>query len=131
MAHDAGVSLLRIDHVQLAMPAGQEAAAAAFYEGVLGLPQMPKPAALASRGGCWFERGEVRVHLGVEEPFRPARKAHPAFVVDDLATLVEAIEAAGLRVAEAEPLAGQARCHAFDPFGNRIELVQLLADPIS
>lgn len=113
-----------IDHVQLAMPAGQEPVAVAFYEGLLGLPRVPKPEALAGRGGCWFELDAVRVHLGVEEPFRPARKAHPALVVDDLAALIARIVAAGHEVADAEPLPGQRRCHVFDPFGNRIELIE-------
>ena len=76
-----------IDHVQLAMPPGGEPAAVAFYEGVLGIPQVPKPAELAVRGGCWFERGALRVHLGVEPEFVPARKAHPAFAVVDLAAI--------------------------------------------
>ncbi|MFP5257012.1 MAG: VOC family protein [Acidimicrobiia bacterium] len=116
-----------IDHVQLAMPADQEPAAVAFYEGLLGLPQVPKPDALAGRGGCWFERGDVRVHLGVEAPFRPARKAHPAFVVDDLGALLGAIAAAGHEVVDAPPLPGQRRAHVFDPFGNRIELIEHLA----
>lgn len=113
-----------LDHVQLAMPAGQEPAAVAFYEGVLGLPQVPKPEVMAGRGGCWFELGEVRVHLGVEEPFRPARKAHPALVVDDLDALLDGMAAAGHEVVAAEPLPGQRRCHVFDPFGNRIELIE-------
>ncbi|MEJ7722438.1 MAG: GntR family transcriptional regulator [Ilumatobacteraceae bacterium] len=75
---------LRVDHVQLAMPVGGEADARRFYTDVLGLAEVPKPAALAARGGCWFESGEVRVHLGVEDDFHPARKAHPALVVRDL-----------------------------------------------
>lgn len=112
-----------IDHVQLAMPAGQESAAVAFYEGLLGLPQVPKPDALAG-GGCWFELGTVRIHLGVEIPFRPARKAHPALVVDDLDAQLAAIAEAGHEVFEAEPLPGQRRAHVSDPFGNRIELIE-------
>ncbi|HSP65584.1 MAG TPA: hypothetical protein VLO10_05270, partial [Candidatus Deferrimicrobium sp.] len=71
-----------IDHVQLAMPAGGEERASAFYEALLGIPRVAKPAHLARRGGCWFEAGTVRIHLGVEADFRPARKAHPALVVD-------------------------------------------------
>ena len=78
-----------IDHVQLAMPAGQEDVARRFYTGVLGIPEVPKPPVLAARGGCWFEAGAVRVHLGVEDDFRPARKAHPALVVADLRSFVE------------------------------------------
>ena len=73
-----------IDHVQLAMPAGREDEARAFYEDVLGIPEIAKPAHLAARGGCWFERGPLKVHVGVEENFVPARKAHPAFIVEGL-----------------------------------------------
>lgn len=113
-----------IDHVQLAMPAGGEAAARAFYHGVLGLPEVPKPASLAARGGCWFEGAEVRLHLGVEADFRPAKKAHVALVVSRLAALLAACRAHGLSVAEAEPLDGCARAHVLDPFGNRLEFVE-------
>ena len=110
----------RIDHVQLAMPPGAEERAAAFYERLLGIPRVPKPEPLASRGGCWFERGSLRVHLGVEADFRPARKAHPALVVSDLAAMRNRLEAAGYEVRDGD-LAGQA--YVDDPFGNRIELV--------
>ncbi len=110
----------RIDHVQLAMPAGGEETATAFYEGLLGVPRVPKPEPLAARGGCWFERGELRVHLGVEAEFRPARKAHPALVVTDLAAMSARLEAAG-HVVRPGDLPGQA--YVDDPFGNRIELV--------
>ena len=109
-----------IDHVQLAIPAGGEASARAFYTGVLGLVEVPKPAALAARGGCWFERGDVRVHVGVEADFRPARKAHPAFVV---AGLVALVARRGLTVTWSDEIPGTRRCHIDDPFGNRIELI--------
>lgn len=112
-----------IDHVQLAMPAGGEADAVAFYEGLLGIPQVPKPPPLAARGGCWFEDGDVRIHLGVEDGFRPARKAHPALVVDGFDELVARLDGAGVEVRPAETLAGRARVHVSDPFGNRVELV--------
>ncbi len=112
--------LVTIDHVQLAMPAGGEGAAAAFYAGVLGLTSVPKPPALAVRGGCWFEHGPVRVHLGVEEPFRPARKAHPAFVVTGLRAFVQERQ---LDVTWSNEVPGTLRCHLHDPFGNRLELV--------
>ena len=117
---------IAIDHVQLAMPAGGEAAAVAFYEGLLGIPNVAKPPALAARGGCWFEAGPagrrtIRVHLGVEADFRPARKAHPALVVDDLAGMVQRLRAAGVAVADGDP--PDAQCYVDDPFGNRIELV--------
>lgn len=113
-----------IDHVQLAMPAGGEDAARGFYRDLLGLPEVPKPAALAVRGGCWFERGAVKIHLGVEGDFRPAKKAHPALVVAELQTVVDACRARGLVVADAEPLGGWRRVHVHDPFGNRIELME-------
>jgi catechol 2,3-dioxygenase-like lactoylglutathione lyase family enzyme len=125
--HDGCVTVLRIDHVQLAMPADGEAAAAAFYEGLLGLRRVPKPEQLSARGGCWFEAGAVKVHLGVEADFVPARKAHPAFVVDDLRAVASTIAAAGHDVALGEPIDGYDRVHVHDPFGNRIELMQMVA----
>ena len=113
-----------IEHVQLAMPAGEEAAARAFYSGLLGLPERAKPAELAQRGGCWFEGPGVKVHLGVEADFRAAKKAHPALLVDDLAAMIANLTAAGVAVAEDEPADGRARCFVSDPFGNRIELME-------
>jgi catechol 2,3-dioxygenase-like lactoylglutathione lyase family enzyme len=118
-----GFEIVGLDHVQLAMPPGLEAQAEAFYSGVLGLARVPKPAPLAVRGGCWFVHGDVAVHLGVEEDFRPACKAHPAFVVDDLAALQAACAAAGVVVRpnpDREPGRG---AYVDDPFGNRIELL--------
>jgi catechol 2,3-dioxygenase-like lactoylglutathione lyase family enzyme len=113
-----------MDHVQLAMPEGGEDVARRFYGELLGLPETPKPAVLAVRGGCWFEDGDVRIHLGVEADFRPARKAHPAFVVDGLAALVSHLEQHNVEVMSAEPLDGIERVHISDPFGNRIELME-------
>jgi catechol 2,3-dioxygenase-like lactoylglutathione lyase family enzyme len=113
-----------IDHVQLAMPAGEEARARAFYEGVLGLSEQPKPPHLASRGGAWFERGSLRIHLGVDKDFRPATKAHVGFEVDDLPALVERCRAAGHRVVDDEPLDGYERVYVEDPFGNRLEFME-------
>ncbi len=121
------MKVVRIDHVQLAMPAGREAAAVAFYEGLLGIPQVPKPPHLAARGGCWFESDAVKVHLGVEAEFRPARKAHPALLVEDLAALVERLAEAGVPLRDDEPLEGYDRVYADDPFGNRLELLEPLA----
>ncbi|HLX51261.1 MAG TPA: VOC family protein [Streptosporangiaceae bacterium] len=120
------MGIRRIDHVQLAMPAGQEERARAFYEGLLGIAWAEKPGHLARRGGCWFEDGEVKVHLGVEQDFRPARKAHPALLVDDLAELAGRLQAGGVEVKRDEPLAGYDRIYVDDPFGNRIELMQRL-----
>jgi catechol 2,3-dioxygenase-like lactoylglutathione lyase family enzyme len=118
------MDILRLDHVQLAMPAGGEAAARRFYQGVLGIPEVAKPAHLVARGGCWFEHGGVKLHLGVDVAFAPARKAHPALIVRDLAALVARLHAAGHMTTEDQPLAGYARCYVDDPFGNRVELMQ-------
>jgi catechol 2,3-dioxygenase-like lactoylglutathione lyase family enzyme len=117
--------VLAIDHVQLAMPAGIEAEerAQAFFEGLLGLPRVPKPPELATRGGCWFERGPARVHLGVEEDFRPARKAHPALVVSHLDELCRLLDRSGHPTRRAEDVPGKPQWYVDDPFGNRIELI--------
>jgi len=88
----------RLEHVQLAMPPGDEALARAFYSGVLGIPEISKPPHLAKRGGCWFERGALKIHLGVEPDFRPARKAHPALLVVELPILVARLQSAGYDV---------------------------------
>ena len=116
-----------IDHIQLAMPQGEEDSARAFYVGLLGFVELPKPAQLAGRGGAWFESGAVRLHLGVETDFRPARKAHPAFLVDDLPALLSRLEADGFSINRDVPLDGYDRAHIADPFGNRIELMQKLS----
>lgn len=113
-----------LNHVQLAMPAGGEDVARRFYEGVLGIPEVVKPPHLAKRGGCWFERGTLKVHLGVEQDFRPAKKAHPAFTVSDLSALIARMEAACFTPVEDEPLEGYNRRYVADPFGNRIELME-------
>jgi catechol 2,3-dioxygenase-like lactoylglutathione lyase family enzyme len=113
-----------IDHVQLAMPPGQEDKARAFYAGVLGIPEAPKPPNLAKRGGCWFVRDALQVHLGVETDFGPARKAHLAFRVDDLAALTRTLRSAGYEPQTGEPLDGYDRIYVNDPFGNRIELLE-------
>jgi catechol 2,3-dioxygenase-like lactoylglutathione lyase family enzyme len=116
--------VIGLDHVQLAMPPGGEPAAKAFYEGLLGLHEVPKPPHLAARGGCWFQNGSVKVHLGVEEDFGPARKAHPGFIVDDLAHLINRLARSGVAAVEDQPLDGFVRKYVSDPFGNRIELMQ-------
>ncbi len=118
------VRVFRLDHVQLAMPAGREAEAVAFYEGILGITQVPKPDHLARRGGCWFEDGDLKVHLGVDSEFRPATKAHPGFIVDDVRGLARAAVSAGFAVKDDEPLDGYDRVYVTDPFGNRVELMQ-------
>jgi len=113
-----------IDHIQLAMPAGGEALARGFYGAILGLPEKEKPPALAARGGAWFERDGLKIHLGVEKDFRPARKAHPALLVEDLPALAERLRAAGRPVVDDEPLPGYHPLYTEDPFGNRIELLE-------
>ena len=115
--------LSAIDHVQLAMPAGEEAKARAFYADLLGLTEVQKPPVLAARGGCWFERGPVRLHLGVEKDFRPAKKAHPALLVSDYDKFVQRLSAAGVQVTPDDANDGVRRCYIQDPFGNRIELI--------
>ena len=118
------MAILRIDHVQLAMPKGREAEARSFYEEGLGLREVSKPSHLAIRGGCWFEQGAVTIHLGVEDDFRPARKAHPAFIVDDLEAVADHLVRMGHRPTKDQPLQGYDRIYVDDPFGNRIELMQ-------
>ena len=116
--------ITRLDHVQLSMPPGGETLARAFYDGTLGIPEIPKPPNLAKRGGCWFERGDLKIHLGVEADFRPARKAHPALLVADLRALVEKLKSSGYWLREDEPLENYHRVYVDDPFGNRIELME-------
>ena len=113
-----------IDHVQLAIPKGGEAAARRFYGGLLNLPEKPKPPQLALRGGCWFETDRVRVHCGVEDPFIPARKAHIGFRVDDVQALAARARAAGFEAVADRDLPGHERVFIFDPFGNRLEFLR-------
>jgi len=123
------VKILAIDHVQLAMPAGQEQLARDFYAGVLGIPEMQKPSTLVGRGGAWFGHGDLEVHLGVEKDFSPARKAHPAFLVEDLAAIATRLRAENYPVIEDDLLPGYDRFFTADPFGNRIELLQPKQSP--
>lgn len=116
--------IVAFDHVQLAMPAGQEDVARSFYCDVLGMVEEPKPPALQARGGLWLKAGACRLHLGVDSEFRPARKAHPALIVRGLAALVRSCAEAGVETHRDEPLKGIDRIFVFDPFGNRIELVE-------
>jgi len=105
------------------MPAGGEETARRFYRDLLGMTETAKPPELAKRGGCWFESGGVRVHLGVEPDFRPAKKAHPAFRCRDYDGLSVRLRAASVEVRDDSSIPGVRRCHIFDPFGNRIELI--------
>lgn len=114
--------IIGLDHVQLAMPAGQEAAARGFYGDLLAMTEIQKPPALAVRGGCWFRSGTAVVHLGVEEPFTPARKAHPAFLVEDLDAMEQRMLRAGYDCVRSDgDIPGIRRFHSADPFGNRVE----------
>jgi hypothetical protein len=106
------------------MPAGGEDAARQFYAGILGIGETPKPPHLAKRGGCWFERDDLKIHVGVEVDFRPARKAHLALLVTGLHELQEKLQASGYAPQHDQPLEGYRRIYVDDPFGNRIELME-------
>lgn len=118
--------IVGLDHVQLAMPEGGEARARAFYRDVLGFAERDKPAHLAARGGCWFYAPGVELHLGIEDDFKPAAKAHPALLVADLAKLQARLAEHGIAFTGGKPLDGYLRGDISDPFGNRIELMQKL-----
>ncbi len=121
------MSIVGLDHVQVAAPPGCEADARRFYGGVLDLPELPKPAALRDRGGVWFALGSGQaLHVGVTEDFAAARKAHPALAVagGTLATLAERLLAAGCEVRWDDAIPAVARCYVGDPWGNRLELVE-------
>jgi catechol 2,3-dioxygenase-like lactoylglutathione lyase family enzyme len=114
-----------IDHVQVLAPVGSEDEARSFFGALLGLDEVPKPDALAARGGVWFAVGAAQqLHVSVEEPFAPATRAHPAFVVDDLDGLRDRLEQAEVPVRDDVPWEGVRRFHASDPFGNRIEFLE-------
>lgn len=112
-----------IDHVQLAMPEGEEEAARRFYRDLLGMLEIPKPPELAKRGGCWFQSEGVQLHLGVEHDFRPAQKAHPALRCRDYETLLSRLRGAGIETKSDDSIPDVRRCHISDCFGNRIELI--------
>jgi len=115
--------LIGIDHVQLAAPPGGEEAARDFYVGVLGMTELPKPPALAARGGCWFQAGTVVIHIGVEDPFRPALKAHPGLLVTDIDALAKSLTRHGLPVRWDDSIPELRRFHSDDPHGNRLEFI--------
>ena len=112
-----------IDHVQLAAPPNSEDAARRFYGELLGMRELPKPPLLAQRGGVWFASGDVQIHIGIEQDFRPARKAHPALRCSDYEGLLARLRSAGVEVSEVNDIPGVRRAHVLDLFGNRIELV--------
>ncbi|MEU6820574.1 VOC family protein [Streptomyces atriruber] len=119
--------LQAIDHVQLAAPPGSETQLRAYYVDVLGMTETPKPAVLAARGGCWFEAGGVRLHLGIENDFRPARKAHPGLRVRDIEAYADRLDAHDAEVTWDENLPGHRRFYSEDPVGNRLEFLEAWA----
>lgn len=117
-------AFVALHHTQLAMPRGGEAEARAFYAGALGMTELQKPPVLAARGGCWFRGGGLELHLGVEDPFAPAKKAHPGLLIDNLSGLAAALEEAGRTVTWDDNFPGYSRFYADDPFGNRLEFLE-------
>jgi catechol 2,3-dioxygenase-like lactoylglutathione lyase family enzyme len=115
--------VLRLDHIQIAAPPGSEAAAREFYGGLLGLKEIAKPPELVSRGGVWFQVGAQQLHIGIEDPFVPARKAHPAFAVDDLERVARELQSAGAPVNWDETVPHLRRFFTNDPVGNRLEFL--------
>jgi hypothetical protein len=120
MAGQYRMTIVGLDHVQLAMPPGEEDQARKFYTDLLGIPEIAKPAALAARGGCWFEHDAVRLHLGVGTDFVPARKAYPALLTDDLATLLKRVRASGFRVIEDRALGDVEQPHRAYPVARQV-----------
>jgi catechol 2,3-dioxygenase-like lactoylglutathione lyase family enzyme len=116
--------ITELDHVQLAMPPGSEPEAERFYCRVLGFERVPKPPSLAKRGGCWFVKGLVKLHMGIDGDFHPVRKAHPALLIHGFDALCERLEASGVAVRPDTDLPGTRRCYVEDPFGNSIELIE-------
>ena len=123
-----GAGLVGLHHVQLACPRGSEDVLRDFYVGSLGMTEVAKPEALAARGGAWFRSGALELHLGVEDDFRPARKAHPGMLVADLPAYAERLAAHGVAVAWDDAFPGFRRCYVHDPLGNRLDLMEPL-DP--
>jgi predicted enzyme related to lactoylglutathione lyase len=116
--------ILSLDHVQIAIPVGSETRARAFYSGILGFTEIEKPPQMAERKSIWFAAGAVNLHLGIEPDFTPAKRAHPAFVVEGLETILASCERAGLATKPDTSFSGFRRVHVFDPFGNRLELME-------
>lgn len=118
------MGVIALDHIQIAMPKDGEAAARLFYQGILGISEVPKPAGLSGRAGAWFEKGHVKIHLCIEDEFRPAKKAHPGLLVLDLDELLVTLKDNGYSVTYDSSLPDVKRAFTYDPFGNRIELIQ-------
>ncbi len=121
---DTVFTFSQLHHVQLAIPPGGEDQCRAFWSGILGMDEIEKPPVLAARGGCWFRSGGVRVHLGVEDDFAPARKAHPGILVRNLRQLATSLEAGGVQVTWDEEFPTHDRFYAADPFGSRLEFLE-------
>ena len=116
--------ILGLHHVQIAIPVGGENAAREFYSGILGFSEIEKPSSMAGRNSVWFVAGPVNLHLGIEPEFHSAKRAHPAFIVDDLDRIIAECRRAGLATKPDVSFNGFRRCHVFDPFGNRLELME-------
>ncbi|MFJ8136876.1 VOC family protein [Streptomyces sp. NPDC096013] len=116
--------LAAVDHVQLAAPPGSEDALRRYYVDVLGMAEEPKPPVLAARGGCWFGAGAVRLHLGIEDDFRPARKAHPGLLVTGIEAYAARLKSLGASVTWDDALPGHRRFYSEDPVGNRLEFLE-------
>lgn len=114
---------MRLDHIQLAMPTGKEEQARAFFSDLLGMTEEEKPYPLSERGGVWFRHGDVILHIGVEQTFAPQKKAHPAFLIEDLDALAARLKSAGFEILWDESLPDRKRFYSQDPFGNRIEFM--------
>lgn len=117
-------AFVRLHHVQLAIPPGSEEECRRFWRDIVGMTELEKPPELAARGGCWFRGGGVEVHLGVEEDFAPARKAHPGILVENLPSLAARLEAAGTRVIWDGEFPGHERFYSYDLLGNRLEFME-------
>lgn len=113
-----------IAHIQLAAPKGSEEAARRFFNGILGFEEVEKPEELKKRGGVWFAFAQYQIHIGIEEPFSPAKKAHPAFEVQNIDELRTHLLSNGIDVKEDNKLPGVRRFFISDPFGNRIEFLE-------
>ncbi|MGV3466709.1 MAG: glyoxalase [Heyndrickxia sp.] len=116
-----------IDHIQLAAPKGCEEQARHFFGDILGLTEIPKPENLRARGGCWFQCGKQEIHIGVEEDFKAAKKAHPGLVVSNIADLKKTLKLHQLTWKEEPPIEGRERMHVTDPFGNRMEFIEFIS----
>ncbi|MCR2822702.1 VOC family protein [Lederbergia panacisoli] len=113
-----------IDHIQLAAPKGCEEEARRFFNGILGFEEIEKPDTLKKNGGVWFAYGNIQIHVGIEEPFSPAKKAHPAFEVENIEGLKQHLLENNVKIIEDNNLPGANRFYVSDPFGNRIEVLE-------